>query len=68
MRISAADKKKLLALIPSKKANITIRNFPSSVVEIRKKFGLKEGGDLYLFFTTNIENKHVVLLCEKIIL
>lgn len=61
-----ADRKKLLSLIPSKKANITTRNFPHSVSEIRKKFGLLEGGDLYLFFTTNIENKHVVLLCEKI--
>ncbi len=66
LKIEVADKKKLLALIPSKKANITTRNFPQSVQEIRKKFSLQEGGDLYLFFTTNQDNKHVVLLCEKI--
>ncbi len=66
LHIEVADRKKLLALIPSKKANITTRNFPQSVQEIRKKFGLQEGGDLYLFFTTNMDNKHVVLLCEKI--
>jgi len=49
------------------KANITTRNFPQSVEQIRKRFKIKDGGKLYLFFTTNIENKHVVLVCEKIL-
>lgn len=60
------NKKKLLKLIPSKKANITTRNFPETVAQIRKKTGLKEGGDIYLFFTTNLEGDHKVLICEKI--
>jgi len=59
------DKKKIKKLIPSKKANITIRNFPETVVQIRKKTGLKEGGDSYLFFTTDLNNKHIVIFCEK---
>jgi len=49
------------------KANITTRNFPETVSEIRKKFKIKEGGDRYLFFTTNCNHEKVVLVCEKII-
>lgn len=59
------DKKQLLKLIPSKKANITTRNFPETVAQIRKKTGLKDGGNHYLFFTTDLNNKHLVLICEK---
>lgn len=59
------DRKKLLQLIISKKANITTRNFPETVAQIRKKTGLKDGGNQYLFFTTDINNKHLVLICEK---
>ena len=59
------DKKQLQQLIPSKKANIATRNFPETVAQIRKKIGLKDGGNEYLFFTTDINNKHLVLICEK---
>ncbi|MEP5914635.1 MAG: class I SAM-dependent methyltransferase, partial [Flavobacteriaceae bacterium] len=48
-----------------KKANITIRNFPSTVAELRKKHKIKDGGDVYLFFTTDVNNKLIVLYCEK---
>jgi 16S rRNA G966 N2-methylase RsmD len=50
----------------SKKANITTRNFPESVEQIRKKFRIKDGGDLYLFFTTNSRNEKIVILCKKV--
>lgn len=59
------DKKTLAKLIPEKKANITTRNFPETVVQIRKKTGIKDGGNLYLFFTTDINNHKIVLICEK---
>ena len=59
------DKKQLLQLIPAKKANITIRNFPETVAQIRKKTGLKDGGNQYIFFTTDVNNRHLVLICEK---
>ncbi len=48
------------------KANITIRNFPYSVQEIRKKTGIKDGGDYYLFCTTNSKNKPIVIITKKI--
>jgi len=60
------NKKELLKLIPNKKANITTRNFPETVAQIRKKTKLKEGGKTYLFFTTNFNNKHIILICEKV--
>ena len=60
------DRKQLKKLIPSKKANITARNFPETVDQIRKKTGFKDGGNQYLFFTTDLNNKHIVLICEKV--
>ncbi len=60
------NKKLIKKLIPSKKANITTRNFPETITEIRKKTKLKEGGNQYLFFTTNLNNKLIVLICEKV--
>lgn len=63
---TALDKKKLLKIIPARKANITTRNFPQTVAQIRKKTGISEGGNVYLFFTTNIHNKHIALVCEKV--
>lgn len=48
------------------KANITTRNFSETVEEIRKKWKIKEGGDLYSFFTTDKSNRKIVLICQKI--
>lgn len=48
------------------KANITTRNFPESVSSLKSKWKIKDGGDKYLFFTTNKEKKKVILKCIKI--
>ena len=48
------------------KANITTRNFPDSVEKIRKKLSIKDGGDNYLFFTTNIDEKLIIISCSQI--
>ena len=60
------DRKQLKKLIPSLKANITTRNFPETVAQIRKKTKIKDGGNQYLFFTTDIHENHIVLICEKV--
>lgn len=60
------NKKEILKELPQKKANITIRNFPETVAQIRKKTKIKDGGDLYLFFTTNMNAEKQVLLCKKV--
>ena len=46
-------------------ANISVRNFPLSVDEIRKKTRLKEGGATYLLATTLRDERKVLLRCEK---
>ena len=46
------------------KANIAVRNFPLSAVELRKKLHLKDGGDTYLFATT-MGTVHTLIICKK---
>lgn len=48
------------------KANLTTRNFPLSVAELRKRSGLKEGGDLYLFATTLSNGRKILIQTHKI--
>lgn len=47
------------------RANLTVRNFPASVADLRKKWKLAEGGPLYLFATTLPDGSHRILVCEK---
>ena len=49
-----------------KKANITVRNFPASVAELRKRIKLDEGGSIYLFATTLNNEQKVLIRCEKL--
>ena len=66
-QVLSYDKKKLKKLLPENKANITIRNFPKTVAQIRKETKIKEGGTIFIFFTTNFKNELTVLTCRKII-
>ena len=47
------------------KANITVRNFPLKVDELRKRLKISEGGNDYLFATTLANQSHLLLLCRK---
>lgn len=47
------------------KANVSVRNFPLSVDELRKKLKLKEGGDVYIFATTLRQGDKVLIKCVK---
>ena len=66
IQITPYDKKKITSLIPSKKANISTRNFRKTVAQIKKELKIKDGGDHYLFFTTNIHNRPICIHCMKI--
>lgn len=48
-----------------KQANIATRNFPRSVEQLKKHLNLKDGGEHYLFFTTGLNEKKIVLVCAK---
>ncbi len=58
--------KKELKPFENKKWNVTTRNFPLKVEEIRKKHKLKDGGGIYAFFTTDLNNNKIVVVCEKL--
>ena len=47
------------------KANLTVRNFPTTVAELRKRLKLAEGGDAYWFATTLYDESHCLIMCEK---
>ncbi|HEV7350219.1 THUMP-like domain-containing protein [Telluribacter sp.] len=59
------DARDLRAHLPEGKANISLRNFPAQVSELRKKWKIKEGGNRYLFATTLFDGRKVVVVTEK---
>lgn len=59
------DRQALRAALPGGRANLTVRNFPATVAELRKKLGLAEGGDDYVFATTQPDGRHVLVVAEK---
>ena len=64
--VNGFGKKELKALLQGlEKANLTIRNFPSSVADLRKRLKLKEGGECYLFATTLSDESKVLIKCRK---
>ncbi|MDP4680809.1 MAG: hypothetical protein NWS46_10630 [Cyclobacteriaceae bacterium] len=63
--VEALKKNVIKKLLPDGMANISTRNFPMSVPEIRKKTGLKDGGEYYLFATTLMNGNKNIILCKK---
>lgn len=60
------NKSEIRAALTFKKANITTRNFPESVATLRKKWKITDGGDIYLFFVTNMEGNKEMIVCSKV--
>jgi hypothetical protein len=58
-RITKVQKKEINDI---EKANLSIRNFPGSVADLRKKLKLKDGGDTYIFATTLYNNSKVLII------
>ena len=47
-------------------ANVSKRNFPNEVDELKKLFLIKDGGDDYLFFSQNNSQQRLMFHCQKI--
>lgn len=47
------------------KANVTVRNFPDSVAKVRKKLRIQDGGEKFIFCTTDLEQQPILLVCTK---
>ena len=60
---SKTDLKKLKENYP--KANVSTRNYPLSVDDFRKKTGIKDGGDDFLFALKTFSEKHILIACNK---
>ncbi|WP_417940534.1 THUMP-like domain-containing protein [Flavobacterium sp. RS13.1] len=65
-KVISYSKNDMKTALLNQQANITTRNFPESVENIRKKWNIKNGGNLYCFFTTDKNNNKIVLICRKI--
>ncbi|MBQ9559096.1 MAG: hypothetical protein IJV08_03825 [Bacteroidaceae bacterium] len=60
------SKRNLKALIGDlRQANLTVRNFPTPVATLRRQLRLAEGGDVYLFATTQQDGRHILIRCER---
>lgn len=62
---SSKNIKGLNRLVPQ--ANISTRNFSMKPDELRAKLKIKEGGDKYIFATTDSNNNKLLILCSKVI-
>jgi len=60
------NKRKIKEILPNSKANISVRNFPDYPAQLHKKLKIKPGGSDYLFFVTDKEERHRVVLCNKV--
>jgi THUMP domain-like len=65
LQVCAYDVAAIQKVVPGGKAHITTRNFPENADQVRKKLRLKDGGDLYLFATTDMSGKKAILVCQK---
>ena len=62
-RVTKVQKKEIQDI---DKANLSIRNFPGNVADLRKKLKLKDGGDTYIFATTLNDNSKVLIITRKV--
>ena len=63
--VSGFSKAELKRIQSLQKANITVRNFPENVQQLRKRLKLTDGGDNYIFATTLSDNSKVLVVCKK---
>ncbi len=59
------NKKTIAKVLPEKKANITVRNFPKTVDQIRKETKIKTGGDTYIFCTKTVNDSNILIINTK---
>ncbi len=59
------QKKAVRKHLPEARANVTTRNFQDSVASVRKKLGLADGGDTYLFAVRLANEQFRIIITEK---
>lgn len=65
--ISSMNKQELKTTLKDiHQANITVRNFPLTVPELRKKLKCSDGGEIYIFATTLTNKQRILIICSKL--
>ena len=64
--MTTMNKRELKAALTMRQANISVRNFPLTVAQLRQRLKLSDGGDHYLFATTLTDGRHVIFVCKKL--
>jgi len=62
---SSYSKKGFKKLVDGKKANIAVRNFPDNPEKVKKKLGLKDGGENYVFACRLFDESMAIINCRK---
>lgn len=64
--ISSMNKRELRTTFSGiSQANVAVRNFPMSAEQLRNRLRLRDGGNLYVFATTQEDGQHILFLCKK---
>ncbi len=58
------NKKKISKLLTSGKANVKTYNFAHTPEQVKKKLGLKDGGDVFLFGVKIMTDKYKIIIAE----
>lgn len=48
------------------RANVAVRNFPMTAVQLRRRLKLRDGGDTYVFGTTDERDNHLIMVCTRL--
>ena len=65
--VSRCGKRELKSFLRDvRQANLAVRNFPSTVAQLRKQWHLTDGGNVYLFATTLADGSHALVRCSKV--
>lgn len=59
------ERKALREVLPGMRANVAVRNFPDSPDAARRKLGLADGGEHYLFGVTDLSARKVLILGRR---
>jgi hypothetical protein len=66
LEIVKMDKKAWQALVPEKKIQVLVRNYPLSAAQILQKIGFKEGGNSVLVASTDLHQKPFALWARRV--
>jgi len=65
--VTTMNKKELSrALSGITRANVATRNFPMTSQQLRQRLHLHDGGDCYVFATSNASGQRILFICHKV--